>query len=195
MDQRKGAFKGKLTLTWTEIITCAAFIVLGLVLLVMPGLATSVVFNVVGIGCILIGLVYVVRYCRLEAQLALLSNDMALGLGWIIGGLICIIFKNLFVSLLPILFGLVMLVGGVIKIQSTLGFRRMNAGRWYLELISAAVSVVLGLLILMNPFSTALLLMRVIGVSLIVEGVMDLVSRIAYKRARERFIVEARFED
>ena len=124
-----------------------------------------------------------------------MSNDMALGLGWIIGGAAVIIFKGLLVSLLPILFGMVMLVGGVIKIQSTLGFRRMNAGRWYLELISAAISVVLGFLILANPFSTALLLMRVIGVSLIIEGVMDLISRVAYKRARDRFIIEARFED
>ncbi len=195
MDQRQGAFKGKLTLSWTEIITCAAFIVLGLVLLVVPGLATSVIFNVIGIGCIVIGIVHLIRYFRLEAQLALMSNDMALGLGWIIGGAAIIIFKSLLVSLLPILFGMMMLVGGVIKIQSTLGFRRMNAGRWYLELISAAISVVLGFLILANPFSTVLLLMRVIGISLVIEGIMDLVSRIAYKRARDRFIIEAKFED
>lgn len=188
MDRKPGAFKGKLSLSWTEIATGVAVIVLGIILLVAPGLATSIVFNVAGIGCILIGLVHVVRYCRLEARLAVVSNDMATGLLLIIGGVLLIVFKRLFVSLLPILFGLAILVGGVIQIQTTLGFRHMNFGHWYLELICAAISVVLGILVIVNPFSAADLMMRVIGISLIVEGVMDLVSRAAFKRACNKFI-------
>lgn len=195
MDRKPGAFKGKLTLSWTEILTCAAVIVLGLVLLIAPGLATSVVFNVIGIGCMLIGVAHVIKYIRLDAHAALMSNDMAQGLAYILGGVLICIFKSLLVSLLPILFGLAILVGGVMQVQTTLGFRRMNAGRWYLELICAAISVVLGILILANPFSTALLLMRVIGISLILEGAIELVSRIAFKRTRERFIIEANFVD
>ena len=195
MNQKPGAFNGKMALSWSEIVTGAAIIALGLVLLIMPGLATSVVFNVIGIGCILIGVVHIIKYCRLDARAAVLSNEMAQGLAWAVGGLLIIIFKGLLVSLLPTLFGLAVLVGGVIKIQSTLGFRRMNASRWYWELICAAVSVVLGILILTNPFSTALLLMRVIGISLIVEGVMDMISRAAFKRACDSFFVDSRFID
>ena len=192
MDRKPGAFGGKLTLSWTESIMVGAIILLGLIMLFVPGLATSVLFNGIGAVCILIGLMHVIKYFTLDANNAVISNDMALGLAWIIGGTSVIIFKGLLVSLLPILFGLVILVGGVIKIQSTLGFKRMNAARWHWELICAVVSVVLGILILANPFSTALLMMRVIGASLTLEGCMDLVSRIAYKRACNRF-VETRF--
>ena len=192
MDQKPGAFGGKLTLSWTEIIMGGAIILLGLVLLFVPGVATSVVFNGIGMVCLLIGLVHILKYCRLETRQAVISNDMALGLAWIVGGLSIIIFKNLLVSLLPILFGLVILLGGVIKIQSTLGFKRMNAARGYWELICASISVALGIIILANPFSTALLMMRVIGIALVLEGCMDLVSRVAFKRACSRF-VETRF--
>ena len=192
MDRKPGAFGGRLTLSWTEIITCGAIILLGLVLLFIPGLATSIVFNGIGAVCIIIGLMHVIKYFTLDARTAVISNDMALGLAWMVGGLLFIIFKGLLVSLLPILFGLVVLVGGVIKIQTALGFKRMNATRWQLELICAVISVVLGVLILANPFSTALLMMRVIGASLALEGCMDLISRIAYKRACDRFI-ETRF--
>ena len=187
MDRKTGAFGGRLTLSWTEIATAAAVIMLGLILVFVPGLATNVLFNVIGIACIVIGAAYVIRYFRLSAQEAVFSRDMASGLGFIVVGILVCIFKNLLVSLLPVLFGLVMLVGGVSKIQFTLGFWRMNVGRWYWELICAAISVVLGLLILMRPFSTAILLMRVIGISLIVESVMDIISRIAFKRACDRF--------
>lgn len=194
MDRKPGAFNGKLSLSWTEIITGAAIIVLGLVLLFAPGLATSVVFNVIAIGCIIIGAVHVVRYFRLEERLAIMSNDMAQGLAWIVCGILIMIFKNLLASLLPVLFGMAILVGGVIQIQSTLGFRRMKTSYWYWELICAAISVVLGILILANPFSTLMILMRVIGITLVVEGAMDVVSRIAYKRAYNRFI-ETYFTD
>ena len=188
MDRNNGAFGGRLTLSWTEIITCGAIILMGIVLLILPGVATSVLFNGIGCICILIGIIHVIKYFTLEARIAVIGNDMALGLAWIAGGIAVIIFKPVLVSLLPVVFGLVLLIGGGIKIQSSLGFKRMNAVSWYWELICAAVSVVMGILIVSNPFSTALLMMRVIGAALVLEGCMDVVSRIAFKRACNRFI-------
>ena len=188
MNKKPGAFGGRLTLSWTEIIMCAAIVLLGLVLLIIPGVATAILFNSIGIVCISIGLAHIIKYCTLSAQEAIISNDIALGLAWIVGGASVIIFKVFLASLLPILFGLVVLVGGVIKIQSALGFKRMNSGHWLWDLICAVISVVLSILILTNPFATELLLMRVIGASLVVEGGMDLVTRIAYKRAFNKFV-------
>ena len=192
MDRNNGAFGGRLTLTWTEMIMGWASVLLGLILLLIPGVATALLFNGIGAVCIIVGLVHVIKYCTMNAREAVISNEMALGLAWIVGGASIIIFKKLLVSLLPILFGLIVLVGGVIKIQSTMGFKRMNSTRWYLELISAAISVVLGILILTNPFSTAIWMMRVIGLSLLFEGAADMISRRAYKKACIRF-VETRF--
>lgn len=188
MDRRPGAFKGKLALSWPEIATGVAVIVLGLVLVIAPNLARSVLFNVVGIGCILIGAVHVIRYCRLDARAAVVSNDMATGLLFIAGGILLIVFEKPLESLLSIMVGLVILAGGVIQIQSSLGFRHMKVSRWYVELICAAISVALGILVIANPFTAMNLTMRVIGVSLIVEGVMDVVSRAAFKRACNNFI-------
>lgn len=182
-------------LTWTELLAGLALILIGLILLIWPGIATNLLFGAIGAICIVIGLVYVVRYCMLEDKLAITSFDLALGLVWIIGGVAVIVFKNLLLSLLPILFGLIVLVGGVIKIQSTLGFKRMNAPRWYLELVCAIVSIAFGVIILLNPFATAQLLMRIIGAALLVEGCMDLVSRAFYKKSCDAYFVETRFTD
>lgn len=188
MDRRPGAFNGKLSLSWTEIATGVAVIVLGLVLVIAPNLARSVLFTVAGIGCIAIGVVHVIRYCRLSARYAVESNDMATGLLFIVGGILLIVFEKPLESLLTIMVGLVILAGGVIQIQSSLGFKHMQVSHWYLELICAAVSVALGILVIVNPFTALNLTMRVIGISLIVEGVMDVASRAAFKRACNNFI-------
>ena len=188
MDWKNGALGGRLTLSWTEIITCGAIILLGIILLILPGVATSILFNGIGGVCILIGLINIVKYFMLDARVAVVGNVLVLGLAWIAGGIAFIIFKGVLISLLPVVFGLILLIGGGFKIQSSLGFKRMNAASWYWELICAAVSVVMGILIVSNPFSTALLMMRVIGATLVLEGCMDLISRIAFKRACNRFV-------
>ena len=125
-SERKGLGK-HMHLSWAELIAGIAVILIGLVLLIWPDIATSLLFGVIGAVCIIIGMVYVVRYFMLEARISITSFDLSLGLVWIIGGVLVIVFKGLLISLLPILFGLVILIGGVVKIQSTLSFRRMNA--------------------------------------------------------------------
>ena len=92
--------------------------------------------------------------------------------------------------LLPFFFGLMLLIGGIGKLQYTLNFKRMGATRWYLELVGTILSIAFGIIILVNPFSTALLLMRIIGIALLIEGIQDLISHYAYKKATQAYYVE-----
>lgn len=183
-------FGRKMRLSWQELTLGLAAILLGLVLLILPGVAATVVLCGVGAVGIVIGIVHVVRYFTLDARRAILSNDLSLGLVWIVTGMLVIILKDLLISLLPVFFGLAILLGGVVKVQTTLSLKRMNARRWYLELVAAIISIVLGTVILLNPFSTALLLMRIIGAALLIEGVQDLISSYTFKKTREAFFVE-----
>lgn len=190
MKKQPSLFGKSLRLSWTEIILGAAAILLGLLLLIWPNLAVNVLLNGIGIFCIVVGVILIVRYFMLDTRQAIVSNDLAIGLTWIAGGVLIIALKSLLISILPFFFGLIVLIGGLVKVQGALSFKRMNSVHWYLELICAVVSIVLGVLILLNPFSTALLLMRVIGAALLIEGVSDLISCRQFKRAKEQFFIE-----
>lgn len=177
-------------LSWSELAVGIATSVLGLVLIICPGLASSVVFNAIGVVAIIIGIVHLVRYFMLDAKLAMASNGMFVGLMWLVGGILLIVLKNFLLSLLPFFFGLMLLIGGIGKLQYTLNFKRMGATRWYLELVGTILSIAFGIIILVNPFSTALLLMRIIGIALLIEGIQDLISHYAYKKATQAYYVE-----
>lgn len=177
-------------LSWSELAVGAATSALGLVLAICPNLASSVVFNVIGIVGIVIGLVHLARYFMLDQQAALHSNGMFAGLMWLTGGILIIVLKSFLLSLLPMFFGLLLLVGGITKLQYALNFKRMGAAKWYLELAATILSIAFGIIILVNPFSTALLLMRIIGVALLVEGIQDLISCYAYKKTSEAYYIE-----
>lgn len=190
MNKQPRIFGKTLHLSWMEILLGAAAILLGLVLLIWPNMAVSVILNAIGIFCIVLGIIDAVRYFLLDARAAIVSNDLAIGLSWIACGVLVIALKGLLISILPFFFGLVVLIGGLVKVQGALCFKRMHAARWYVELICSAVSIVLGAFILFNPFSTGLLLMRFIGGALVVESVSDLCSRRAFLRTKEQFFVE-----
>lgn len=177
-------------LSWSELVIGIATIALGLVLTIYPNLASSLVFNAIGIVAIIIGLVYLVRYFMLDFKAAMISNGLFVGLMWLVGGILLITLKSFLLSLLPFFFGLILLIGGVAKLQYTLNFKRMGATRWYLELAATVLSIVFGVVILVNPFSTMLMLMRIIGVALLIEGVQDLISHYAYKKTSEAYYIE-----
>ena len=190
MAKNPKIFGKELKLSWQELTIGLAAIVLGLVLLILPGVAASVVLCGIGAIGIIIGIVHVVRYFTLDARAAIFGFDLSIGLVWIVGGILVIILKDFLISLLPVFFGLVVLLGGIAKVQTTLSLKRMNARHWYLELVAAVISIALGTVILCNPFSTALLLMRIIGAALLIEGVQDLASLYSFKKARDAVFVE-----
>lgn len=190
MEKNPKLFGKTFKLSWSEMAVGLATSALGLVLTIFPGLASSVVFNAVGIIGIIIGIVHLVRYFMLDARASLNSNGLFVGLMWLVGGVLVIILKGFLLSLLPMFFGLILLCGGVAKLQYTLNFKRMGVTRWYLELAATILSIAFGVIILINPFNTALLLMRIVGIALLIEGVQNLISRYAYKKTSEAYFVE-----
>ena len=78
-------------------------------------------------------------------------------------------------------------VGGIFKLQTAFDMRRMGVDKWQHELIYVGVSVVMGAIIIFNPFSTALTLMRVIGAALVVEAVQDTICAVKFHKIEKNF--------
>ena len=69
-----------------------------------------------------------------------------------------------------------MLVMAALKVQHMADMLRMKRGRWYVPGISAALSTVLAVIILLNPFGAANAVWIFVGVSLIAEAVVELLG-------------------
>ena len=54
-------------------------------------------------------------------------------------------------------------------------------------MIYVAVSVVMGLVIICNPFSTMMTLMRVIGAALVIEAVQDAICALKFYKIEKKF--------
>ena len=167
---------------WPVWAFSAAALVFGLVLLIWPGITTALILNICGGALIAAGLYNIARYFLRRDGQYLINWNLALGIALAGGGVSLIVFKELLLSVIPFLFGSALLLCGIIKVQAALNMRRMSARRWYITLILAGISAVLGLIILINPFGTGLMLIRLIGASIAVEAIEDLFSARVYNK-------------
>ena len=104
------------------------------------------------------------------------------GAALLLCGVYILVRPSLLYGLLTTAFAIFLVVDGVLKLQYAIDLYRMKAKGWWFVLAVALVMGVLGVVALFNPFATMVTLMTFLGITLIADGVMDLVS-IAYVHA------------
>ena len=83
--------------------------------------------------------------------------------------------------------GVLVLCSGCSKLQDAIDLKRLDYGSWLGLLIVAAINIILGVVLIYNPFKAAILLFRVLGVVLILSGAGDCFSTIYFARKLRRF--------
>ena len=161
---------------------------LGIFLLLVPGTAMNIVCYALGGVVLVCAAVQLVRYFAVErgvfqSQLTLISGLVCLGLGAFL-----IIRSDIVVRILPIVFGLFVIFDSLGRIQNALELRKCQYPSWKGFLLLAVLSIVLGIVMILDPFGTMETLVMAIGVILIVEGALNLLSALYTVIAVKRFL-------
>ena len=170
-------------LKWNLIVMSVLYLALGIFLLMVPGTALNVVCYALG-GVVLLGaVIQLVRYFLVErgifqSQLTLISGLVCLALGGFL-----ILRSDIVVRILPIVFGLFVIFDSLGRVQSALELRRCGYGSWKGFLLLALLSVVLGVVMIVDPFGAMETLVMAIGV-----GALNLLSALYTMLAVRRFV-------
>lgn len=160
---------------WNMVLSAALYMVLGLVLLIFPATtAHTICYLIAGIA-IVIGLVNLVVYFNRNITRNYYRNDFVAGLMLMVLGIFVIYKVDLVIALVPFIIGLCIIVSGLFKLQGALDVQRMG-GNAVLILGLAVVNVVIGILMVINPFESAMLLYRLLGAGLLFSGLTDMAS-------------------
>ncbi len=162
-------------------------VIIGILLLVNPIGFTSGIIIAFGVVLMIMGISKTVKYFHTEPEEAAFSQILAKGMLMLLAGAFCAFNSHWFIATFPVLtlvYGVVILITGITKIQWTLDIIRMKRSKWLWMAISAAISVVCGIVIITSPFSTTAVLWMFIGISLIVEAVFDMIGSIFGNREK-----------
>lgn len=163
------------------IALCLLEILVGTLLLINPVGFTSGIIMGAGAVLILVGLVCIMKYFRAEPEEAAKSQNLLKGLIALLAGVFCAFRSEWFVVTFPVItliYGIVILITGLGKIQWTVDTLRQKKPKWFLCALSALVSTSCGLVIIAAPFTTTAVLWMFTGISLIADACLDIVALI-----------------
>ncbi len=167
---------------WQAITRGIMYIVLGIVAFVIPDTMVKTLGYLLGIVLILAGALAMIGYLLRDAHENYYHDGFTYGLICIVIGITVLYRVELVISLIPFVLGILVLLSGCSKLQDVIDMKRMNYGNWAVMLILAVINLILGILLICNPFEAATVLFRVLGAGLVFSGITDCVTTVFFAR-------------
>lgn len=151
------------------------YLALGLALVFAPDMSARVLCYACGAALLAVGLLAVWRFAAARQERLLFAwFSLVYGVLFTVLGIFLMVQPDTVLTVLPAVFGVFVLLDSLGRIQNALELRRAGLVRWWGMLFFALLSVVLGVLILINPFAALTTTVRVIGAVLLIESVLGL---------------------
>ena len=159
---------------YISLIIAMLSVAAGAVLLIKPGISVIAICYVIGGIIIISGVTRITGYFSRDVFNLNYQFDFALGIFLIILGIVLICHPKHIVAMLHFIVGIIVLVDSVFKLQSALEAKHFGLDKWWLILGSAVVCAVFAILLIVYPFKTASLLIRILGLAVIVSNLENI---------------------
>lgn len=167
---------------WQNIITAVIYILFGIVLAIFPTTAVKTLGYMLGGVMMFVGAVKILLYMKENHQDNYYTNDLMIGIIVVVVGVFVVFKIEVLLSIIPFLFGLLVLVSGSMKLQNVINLKKAGYKNWMTMLIMALLGIVLGIILIINPFSGVEFLFRIVGICFIYSGVTDICMLIAISK-------------
>lgn len=156
------------------ILMSAIFCVLGVLFIVRPDRSLAVMGQVLGIALIAFGIIKLVGYFSRDLFRLAFQYDLEFGILLIVLGVIVLPRSEDVMGVLAAAIGISILADGLFKFRIAMDSRSFGISNWWMILALAAVTCGAGVLLVLRPWQGAKLLARLLGASLLCEGVLNL---------------------
>ncbi len=182
------------TAKYGYIILSCLFCALGITLIAVPDFSISLLCWIGGILLILFGCVKIVGYVSKDIYRLAFQFDLAFGILLIALGAVLILRTDTMIHIICVLLGLCILADALLKIQIAIDSKAFGIRQWWMILSAAVATGVIGFLLMFRPYESARLVMILLGVSLLAEGILNLITiltSVKIFRQQETMVIDA----
>ena len=167
-----------------SLITSILSIIVGLVLIFLPTVSNKVVGIIVGVIILIFGINAVYKYFHRDGA-KIYSLNIVFGVLYSILGVVIILYPFSVMEFVTVCLGLFIIINGATKVNYGLWLKRGNEDSWLVTFVTGIFLVVLGIMVVFNPFS-AFTVTQISGAFLIIVGILNVSDTILFKkRAKE----------
>jgi len=151
--------KLKLNLSMNNIITCAVYAIIGLLLVILQGGSLGILMTVIGVLLIALGLIDIVK-----------EKDLTKGLIEAVIGVAIIVCGWLIADIVLLVFGFLLIVKGAIDLFN-------NFKKGWSAMLSPIVTIVIGILLVIAKWALMDVLCIIAGVIFLINAVLALFGK------------------
>lgn len=153
-----------------SLVFCGA----GVLFIAKPELSAMVISRALGAAMIVFGLIKLVGYFSKDLFRLAFQYDLGFGLLLIALGILVLAKPAGVLDFIFVALGIAILADGLFKVQIAVDSKRFGISTWWLTLVLAMVTGVVGLALVFRPWDSARLLTTLLGAALLAEGILNL---------------------
>ena len=164
-------------------IFALCYLLTGAFFIFRPGTAAVAIIRILAAAALVLGIIKIVEFFSSQKYNKPFRSSLTSGVLILAMAVFMLARPQVVVSLLYVVIGAALLVDGIVAVECAIDLRHFRDGRHTDVLLFGAVTMILGIVVLFNPFSTAEALILASGIFLLIGGVTDLVSLFYIRRA------------
>lgn len=157
-----------------SVFVSALIVIFSLFLIFKPETTLNLFVTLFGILLLLDGIWQLYVYFKNNRQGVTINMKLVKGVIIAIIGIFTLFNTKVIISILPLVIGAWIIIKSLLKLQLVSELRKTNAPNWKLLLIYSIITIVLGIIIVLNPFDTAVAITVMAGIFLLISELADL---------------------
>ena len=168
--------KNRKKIWWSSVTSSIILFILGLLLFLKPDTVIHVVALILGFFIIVVGIFALLKYFRAEQKNGMIRFNIIYGGVCIVSGLILALTPSAIASILPIVLGIWMIISSLLKIQYALNMKEAGSTSWIPTFTLAMITLVVGILLVINPWRGAQVILQIVGGFLMAYALLDVIA-------------------
>lgn len=167
------------------VVSSLLCVILGVILVMRPGLSMRIVCTAVGVVLIVAGITRMIDYFALRDGSMYAQVNLVFGIVLAVVGVWIVVKPDTVLAIIPIIVGIVIVIHGLHNVKQAMELWRDKYDKWWVACIMGVLTVGFGVLLICRPFAAIDTVVMLIGIFLIYDGLSNIwiVSRV-YKNAK-----------
>lgn len=161
-----------------SIVMSVSFVILGIILIVWPRTSLDIISYIIATFLIICGIYNFIDSFKINpifSFIQITSSTLSLVLG-----ITLFLNPTLFEKLIPIVLGILFIVNGSFKARISFILKETTSN-WWLSLILSILTIICGILLLVNPSISMIMITTLIGIILVAYALSDIIDTIIFK--------------
>lgn len=174
-----------------ESLVSLLILIAGVILIIWPEKSLNFIAEAISVLCICVGVLILLSYLINRETRGISQWKLVVGILFVLVGMFVLPKLGIVLAVIPVILGLWIVCSGVTKLIHGFNYRKTGYPLWWLPVAISVVGIILGGIIVINPFGTIKLAIRVVGVVLVFDNIGNVFDSayIGYKLQKDGYVV------